>query len=95
MQSKLEAPTPSALVTCRDVNGLNLIHKAAGLGHASILEYLIAAWPDGIQEVDITGKTPLHWAASAKNNMRCYTILTQAGADEDALDYVRSLYINY
>uniref|UniRef100_A0A1A9VA40 ANK_REP_REGION domain-containing protein n=1 Tax=Glossina austeni TaxID=7395 RepID=A0A1A9VA40_GLOAU len=87
LQSHLEPPVPPALVTCRDANGLNLIHKAAGLGHATILEYLIATWPDGVHETDITGKTPLHWAASAKNNMRCYTLLTQAGCDEEVLDY--------
>uniref|UniRef100_A0A1B0G1F3 Uncharacterized protein n=1 Tax=Glossina morsitans morsitans TaxID=37546 RepID=A0A1B0G1F3_GLOMM len=87
LQSHLEPPVPPALVTCRDANGLNLIHKAAGLGHATILEYLIATWPDGVNETDITGKTPLHWAASAKNNMRCYTLLTQAGCDEEVLDY--------
>ncbi|XP_037887764.1 silent chromatin protein ESC1-like isoform X3 [Glossina fuscipes] len=87
LQTHLEPPVPPALVTCRDANGLNLIHKAAGLGHATILEYLIATWPDGVHEIDITGKTPLHWAASAKNNMRCYTLLTQAGCDEEVLDY--------
>uniref|UniRef100_A0A1I8P3P5 Uncharacterized protein n=1 Tax=Stomoxys calcitrans TaxID=35570 RepID=A0A1I8P3P5_STOCA len=87
LQANLEPPVPPALVTCRDANGLNLIHKAAGLGHATILEYLIATWPDGVNECDITGKTPLHWAASAKNNMRCYTLLTQAGCDEEAVDY--------
>ncbi|XP_058981726.1 uncharacterized protein LOC131803890 isoform X4 [Musca domestica] len=87
LQAHLEPPVPPALVTCRDANGLNLIHKAAGLGHATILEYLITTWPDGVHECDITGKTPLHWAASAKNNMRCYTLLTQAGCDEEAVDY--------
>jgi len=88
VQAQLEPPVPSALVTCKDGNGLNIIHKAAGLGHTKILEYLVGIWPEGAHEVDITGKTPLHWAASAKNNMRCYTLLTQAGCDEEAVDYV-------
>ncbi|EDV37613.2 uncharacterized protein Dana_GF13539, isoform A [Drosophila ananassae] len=87
VQSQLEPPVPSALVTCKDGNGLNIIHKAAGLGHTKILEYLVGIWPEGAHEVDITGKTALHWAASAKNNMRCYTLLTQAGCDEEAVDY--------
>ncbi|KAH8389798.1 hypothetical protein KR200_001843 [Drosophila serrata] len=87
VQSHLEPPVPSALVTCKDGNGLNVIHKAAGLGHTKILEYLVGIWPEGAHETDITGKTPLHWAASAKNNMRCYTLLTQAGCDEEAVDY--------
>ncbi|XP_033252252.1 uncharacterized protein LOC117191518 [Drosophila miranda] len=76
MQAQLEPPVPAALVTCKDGNGLN-----------GILEYLVGLWPEGAHEMDITGKTPLHWAASAKNNMRCYTLLTQAGCDEEALDY--------
>lgn len=88
LQQQLEPPVPSALVTAKDGNGLNVIHKAAGLGHTKILEYLIGLWPEGAHEIDITGKTPLHWAASAKNNMRCYTLLTQAGCDEEAMDYV-------
>ncbi|XP_036331384.1 uncharacterized protein LOC118743025 [Rhagoletis pomonella] len=87
LQAKMEPPVPPALITCRDANGLNLIHKAAGLGHTKILEYLIGIWPDGVAETDITGKTPLHWAASHKNNMRCYTLLTQTGGDEEAMDY--------
>ncbi|KAH8401416.1 hypothetical protein KR009_005347 [Drosophila setifemur] len=87
VQAQLEPPVPSALVTCKDGNGLNVIHKAAGLGHTKILEYLVGIWPEGAHEMDITGKTPLHWAASAKNNMRCYTLLTQAGCDEEAVDY--------
>ncbi|XP_054089889.1 uncharacterized protein LOC105209401 isoform X4 [Zeugodacus cucurbitae] len=87
LQAKMEPPVPPALITCRDANGLNLIHKAAGLGHTKILEYLIGIWPDGVAETDVTGKTPLHWAASHKNNMRCYTLLTEAGCDEEALDY--------
>nr|XP_043066768.1 sodium/potassium/calcium exchanger 1-like isoform X7 [Drosophila bipectinata] len=87
VQSQLEPPVPSALVTCKDGNGLNIIHKAAGLGHTKILEYLVGIWAEGAHEVDITGKTALHWAASAKNNMRCYTLLTQAGCDEEAVDY--------
>ncbi|XP_044314543.1 uncharacterized protein LOC108042676 isoform X2 [Drosophila rhopaloa] len=87
VQAQLEPPVPSALVTCKDGNGLNIIHKAAGLGHTKILENLVGIWPEGAHETDITGKTPLHWAASAKNNMRCYTLLTQAGCDEEAVDY--------
>ncbi|XP_017837898.1 uncharacterized protein LOC108596523 isoform X2 [Drosophila busckii] len=87
LQSQLEPPVPAAMVTAKDSNGLNVIHKAAGLGHTKILEYLTSLWPEGAHEMDITGKTALHWAASAKNNMRCYTLLTQAGCDEEALDY--------
>lgn len=62
--------------------------QAAGLAHTRILEYLLTAWPDSVTDCDFTGKTPLHWASSAKNNSRAYNLLVQAGADEEALDYV-------
>lgn len=88
LQMKLDPPVPEELVTTKDSNGLTVIHKAAGLGHTMVLEYLINKWPEGINEVDITGKTPLHWAASGKQNQRCYNLLTKAGCEEDALDYV-------
>ncbi|XP_055915937.1 uncharacterized protein LOC129948851 isoform X2 [Eupeodes corollae] len=87
LQATMESNVPPTLITCKDANGLNVMHKAAGLGHTMMLEYLLGIWPDGAHETDMTGKTALHWAASAKNNMRCYTLLTQAGCEEDALDY--------
>ncbi|KAM8711218.1 hypothetical protein ACLKA7_000368 [Drosophila subpalustris] len=95
LQMQLEPPVPTALVTAKDGNGLNVIHKAAGLGHTKILEYLMGLWPEGANEIDVTGKTALHWAASAKNNMRCYTLLTQAGCDEEALDYKMKTPVYY
>lgn len=59
------------------------------MAHARIVEYLLNAAPDSATDTDFTGKTPLHWAASAKNNPRSYNLLVQAGCDEQALDYVR------
>lgn len=67
------------------------ILQAAGLAHTRILEYLLTAWPDSVTDCDFSGKTPLHWASSAKNNSRAYNLLVQAGADEEALDYVSKL----
>lgn len=69
--------------------------KAAGLAHARIVEYLLNASPKSATDIDFTGKTPLHWAASAKNNPRSYNILVQAGCDEQALDYVTQLCYFY
>lgn len=63
--------------------------QAAGLAHARIVEYLLNAAPNSATDIDFTGKTPLHWAASAKNNPRSYNLLVQAGCDEQSLDYVR------
>lgn len=82
------ASVPAVLLSSKDTNGLTPLHKAAGLAHTRILEYLLTAWPDAVTEPDFAGKTPLHWASSAKNNSRAYNLLVQAGADEEALDYV-------
>lgn len=72
-----------------------VFEQAAGLAHTRILEYLLTAWPDSVTETDFTGKTPLHWASCAKNNSRAYNLLVQAGADEEALDYVRKPIISH
>lgn len=62
--------------------------QAAGLAHTKIVEYLLSEWPNAARERDATGKTPLHYAASAKNNSRVFNLLVQAGSDETALDDV-------
>ncbi|KAJ6640937.1 hypothetical protein Bhyg_05870, partial [Pseudolycoriella hygida] len=85
--AKTMPPAPANLLTSKDANGLTPLHKAAGLAHARIVEYLLNASPGSATDIDSTGKTPLHWAASAKNNLRSYNLLVQAGCDEQALDY--------
>lgn len=62
------------------------------MAHARIVEYLLNASPNSATDIDFTGKTALHWAASAKNNPRSYNLLVQAGCDEQALDYVRHCF---
>lgn len=83
------------MLTSKDANGLTPLHKAAGLAHARIVEYLINASPSTVSDIDFSGKSPLHWAASAKNNPRSYNLLVQAGCDEQALDYVRLQFTLY
>ena len=62
--------------------------QAAGLARTDIVEYLLQVSPSSAKVQDFTGKTPLHWAASAKNNERCFNLLTHAGCDEAAIDNV-------
>lgn len=88
LQSKTSPPVPATMVNCKDINGLTPLHKAAGLGHTKIVEYLLATWPGSCQEVDVSGKTPLHYAASLKNNERVFNRLVQSGCDEFATDGV-------
>lgn len=90
LQALTSPPVPPQMLSCKDVNGLNPLHKAAGLAHTKIVEYLLNVWPNSAQELDNTGKSPLHYAASMKNNERVFNLLVQAGADELATDRVSS-----
>jgi Ankyrin repeats (3 copies) len=93
LQAITSPPVPSQMLNCKDVNGLTPLHKASGLAHTKIVEYILALCPDGAQEVDNSGKSPLHYAASAKNNERVFNLLVQAGSDESASDKVsKNLY---
>lgn len=58
------------------------------MAHTQVVEYLLSMWPESAADKDATGKTPLHYAASAKNNDRCFNLLVQAGADEETQDNV-------
>ena len=90
------ANLPVVVLSSKDANGLTPLHKAAGLAHTRIVEYLLQCWPESATDLDNTGKTPLHWAASAKNNNRAYNLLVQAGSDEQSMDYVsETYYINW
>uniref|UniRef100_A0A182YDH7 ANK_REP_REGION domain-containing protein n=1 Tax=Anopheles stephensi TaxID=30069 RepID=A0A182YDH7_ANOST len=88
LKEKTAPPAPRVILTSKDANGLTPLHKAAGLAHTQIVEYILSVWPSLSSDEDHTGKTPLHWAASAKNNARSFNLLVQAGADETALDDV-------
>lgn len=91
LRAKTSRPVPPQMLNCKDVNGLTPLHKAAGLGHTKIVEYLIETWPNLMHETDSNGKTALHYAAAAKNNDRTFNLLVQAGSDELALDGVISI----
>lgn len=91
LRAKTSPPVPPQMLSCKDVNGLTPLHKAAGLAHTKIVEYLLAVWPNASLELDNSGKNPLHYAASVKNNERVFNLLVQAGSDELATDQVSRL----
>lgn len=95
LREKTAPPVPPVLLSARDTNGLTVLHKAAGLAHTQVVEHLLSMWPDSAADKDATGKTPLHYAASAKNNDRCFNLLVQAGADEETQDNVSGKYRIY
>lgn len=84
LMAKTAAPVPKILLSSKDGNGLTPLHKASGLNHLAIVEYLLSVWPASATDIDSSGKTPLHWAASQE----IFNRLVQAGADEQACDYV-------
>lgn len=88
--AKTAPPVPKALLSSKDANGMTPLHKAAGLNRLAIVEYLLSVWPAAATETNATGKTPLHWAASPE----IFNRLVQGGADEQACDYVRTLFFN-
>ncbi|XP_072949091.1 uncharacterized protein [Epargyreus clarus] len=79
-------PVPPQAFSSRDTNNMTVMHKAAGLGHGSILKYIIEKYPQGINDVDNDGRTPLHYAATVKDEQHTYNILVDAGADESVVD---------
>lgn len=50
-------PVPKGLLSSKDVNGLTPLHKAAGLNHLAIVEYILRTNPITAMDVDATGKT--------------------------------------
>ncbi|XP_045498515.1 uncharacterized protein LOC123696406 [Colias croceus] len=79
-------PVPPQILSSRDSNNMTVCHKAAGLGHGGILKYLIERYPQGINEIDNDGRTPLHYAAIVKDDQHTFKTLSSFGADEGALD---------
>jgi ankyrin repeat protein len=88
LRAKTSSPVPPQVLSCKDVNGLTPLHKAAGLSHTKIVEYLLDVWPNATQDLDNNGRSALHYAASVKNNERIFNLLVHSGADELAIDGV-------
>ncbi|XP_050462782.1 uncharacterized protein LOC126857422 isoform X1 [Cataglyphis hispanica] len=84
-KQKLEGISP--IVLCgKDSNGLNVLHKAAGLGYTDIAREILERYPETVTAQDNEGKTPLHYAAALKDDGAMYDLLTEHGADESKLD---------
>ncbi|XP_050487995.1 uncharacterized protein LOC126872291 isoform X3 [Bombus huntii] len=86
LRGTVEASSPIVLCA-KDGNGLNALHKAAGLGHTEIAREILEKWPFVVEAQDNDGKTPLHYAAAAKDDGTLYNLITEYGADESKLDH--------
>ncbi|XP_034178456.2 uncharacterized protein LOC117603414 isoform X2 [Osmia lignaria lignaria] len=85
LRNKVDSSSPIILCS-KDSNGLNVLHKAAGLGHTEIVREILAKYPSTVEAQDNDGKTPLHYAAAAKDDGVLYNLLVEHGADESKLD---------
>ncbi|XP_070169164.1 uncharacterized protein [Polyergus mexicanus] len=84
-KQKMEGVSP--VVLCgKDSNGLNVLHKAAGLGYTDIAREILERHPETVAVQDNEGKTALHYAAALKDDGAMYDLLTEHGADESKLD---------
>ncbi|KOC65528.1 Dynein heavy chain-like protein [Habropoda laboriosa] len=86
LRSKVDATSPIVL-RGKDSNGLNVLHKAAGLGFTEIVREILERHSSVVEAQDNDGKTPLHYAAAAKDDGVLYNLLTEYGADESKLDH--------
>ncbi|XP_076679364.1 uncharacterized protein LOC143374797 isoform X2 [Andrena cerasifolii] len=85
LKKKIDSTSPAVLCS-KDSNGLNVLHKAAGLGYTEIAREILARYPTVVEAQDNDGKTPLHYAAAVKDGGTLYDLLTEHGADESKLD---------
>ncbi|XP_051164058.1 uncharacterized protein LOC127283319 isoform X3 [Leptopilina boulardi] len=83
---KIAEPVSPIILCSKDGNGLNVLHKAAGLGHVEIVKEVLDLYPAAVLAVDNDGKTPLHYAAAAKDEGLMYNLLVEFGADEGKVD---------
>ncbi|XP_011056030.1 PREDICTED: uncharacterized protein LOC105147016 isoform X5 [Acromyrmex echinatior] len=86
LKTKLEEPILPIILCGKDANGLNALHKAAGLGYTDIAREILERCPATVMAQDNEGKTPLHYAAALKDDGVMYDLLTEHGADESKLD---------
>ncbi|XP_037077094.1 uncharacterized protein LOC119098278 [Pollicipes pollicipes] len=84
---KVEAMTEGQknLLTSKDRRGLTILHKAAALGHESVVQYMLSTVRDLKNEPDNDGRTPLFYAAVSKESS-IYDMLVRAGADASLQD---------
>ncbi|KAH8233199.1 hypothetical protein KR026_005339, partial [Drosophila bipectinata] len=67
-------------------NGSTPLHVAVLFGHTDIVRYLASRFPETMTITDNDGRTPLHYAATIKDNGHFYHMLLQMGANPKSLD---------
>ncbi|XP_015123171.1 uncharacterized protein LOC107045408 [Diachasma alloeum] len=83
---KIADPVSPVILCSKDMNGLNVLHKAAGFGYLDIAREILERYPAAALAQDNDGKTPLHYGAAVRDGGAMYELLTEYGADESKLD---------
>nr|CAD2179128.1 unnamed protein product [Meloidogyne enterolobii] len=59
------------LAFCRDSRGLAPLHKAVVFGQTEIAKYLIRNYPQSVNSMDQSKRTPLHYSAALRDGVIC------------------------
>ncbi|VDK57088.1 unnamed protein product [Anisakis simplex] len=71
---------------CRDARGLTPLHKAIVFSRADIAKFLIRSYPQSVNAMDQSKRTPLHYAAALRDGGYMYKVMRKAGADPNIFD---------
>ncbi|KAL3089107.1 hypothetical protein niasHT_023571 [Heterodera trifolii] len=74
------------LALCRDGRGLAPLHKSIVFGQTDIAKYLIRNYPQSVNAMDQSKRTPLHYAAALRDGGYMYKLMRKAGADPNIFD---------
>jgi len=78
----------------QDVAGKSAVHFASETGNDKALKVVIAARPQAVHDIDINGRTPLHWATACKN-ASTLSLLLKSGAHPTRIDSSGKTAIEY
>uniref|UniRef100_A0A0K8SP53 Uncharacterized protein n=1 Tax=Lygus hesperus TaxID=30085 RepID=A0A0K8SP53_LYGHE len=86
LKAKSDDPVPKDILLSKDANGLNALHKAAGLGNMEVARAIIDRAPEAVNAKDHLDRTPLHYAAALKDQNQMYQLLVDSNATDHLED---------
>ncbi|XP_018007099.1 serine/threonine-protein phosphatase 6 regulatory ankyrin repeat subunit B [Hyalella azteca] len=83
LEAKADQPE---LLSAKDQNGLNSLHKAAALGNVEMCEWILQKNQSAVFSSDKMGRTPLHYSVIPSDDNETYDTLIRGGADRKHVD---------